>query len=54
VGTSRRGSGDRGSRPLATVVDEGGVDEASQTTGPHRSTTEPRMAWAGSMEPHMA
>lgn len=30
VGMSRRGSGDRSSGPLATVVDDGGVVEASQ------------------------
>jgi hypothetical protein len=39
VGMSWRGSGDRGSRPLATVVDKGGVDKMSMAMGKRQGHT---------------
>ena len=50
--TSERVSRSRGSGPPATVVDEGGVGEASQTGS--CSSTGLRMARAASMELHVA
>jgi hypothetical protein len=67
VGMRWQGSGDRGSRLLATMVDEGGVGKTSQARGkragahrplmgPHRvqaRSTGRRVVWAESTGPRV-